>query len=98
MLEKLLNPEVEKNVVKQVATPASMSAYGHEVRRHGSFINHSHWMQILTGPVSKTREITSNANEKIRLGREPSFCNHLAILGSCPIIIKQKALRCSLYK
>ena len=41
----------------------------------------------LTGPVSKTQDITSNANEKIRLGRESSFCNHLAILGSNPIRI-----------
>ena len=28
VLEKLLNPEVKKNVVKQVATPANMRADG----------------------------------------------------------------------
>jgi hypothetical protein len=98
MLEKLLNPEVKKNVVKQVATPANMRADGlmdikFEHIAYESIMNPNYRVQILTGPVSKTREITSNANEKIRLGRESSPCNHLAILGSHPIIINKSYYR-----
>lgn len=89
MLEKLLNPEVKKNVAKQVAIPANKRADGHQVPTYESIINANYLVQILTGPVSNTREITSNANEKIRLGRESSFCNHLGILGSHPIIINK---------
>jgi hypothetical protein len=77
MLEKLLNQEVKKNVVKLVAIPSNKGADGHQFLNIREKYHLNYLVQILTGPVSKTREITSNANEKIRLGRESSFCNHL---------------------
>jgi hypothetical protein len=38
MLEKLLNPEVGKNVVKQVAIPANKRTDGYQVRTYESII------------------------------------------------------------
>ena len=67
--------------------------YEHKVRAYESIMNPNYQVQILTGPVSKTREITSNANENIRLGRESSPYNHLAILGSHPVIINKSYYR-----
>lgn len=88
MLEKLLNQEVKKNVVKLVAIPSNKEQMDINFLNISENYHPNYLAQTLTGPVSKTREITSNANETIRLGRESSFCNHLSILGSNPMRTK----------